>query len=816
MHEMSTSAGLTAAEVAERVARGQVNRVRRSDRADYLDILARNLLTLFNALVVPAAVALLLLAKYPAAVAVSGMALTNLLLGVVQEVRAKRHLDKLTLLAEGTVRVRRNGAVVEVPTGDVVRDDVVLLAAGDAVPADGVVLEARFLEVDEALLTGESDPVARQPGDRLLSGSFCVAGEGAYRADQVGVESFAQRTAAEARTYAYAASPLQEIINRLLRILSGVAVALCGVYVALYYQRGNIAADVLAEMVAATVTSMIPQGLVLMTTLAFILGAVRMARRGAVVQRLSAVETMASIDTLCMDKTGTLTTNRLEVERIQSLGGMPDADVRDAVRLFASASLDRGSKTLQALRADLGDAPCELVDQLPFKSQNRYSAVRVRTGEVERILVLGAPEALRPLLGDAARLETLWLELAKSGLRLLLFAEAATGNRTTFAGSLDGFVLRPLALIALSDEVRPEAREVLEHLAAQGISFKILSGDNAQTVRATVEPVGRASSSPALRALAETPVVTGAEWAAATNQADVVQRRCVFGRVSPSQKVEVVATLKRLGRRVAMVGDGVNDVLPIKTANLGVAMGDGSRATRTVAGLVLETNDFRLLPQTLEEGRTILRNLRRAAKLFLLKNVYMVILWVASLTALSLPLPVIVPQQVTLLNSLTIGVPALFIMFGTGGSRASARRSFLAEVGEFALTTGTLIGLAGLTVLLLARHAWAVSTETTQRTYLLTTLLLLGLDALLRVLNADRGSAPLDRRLPWLAAAAVPVYLVALYVPLAAEFFELTPLSLRQWGHVGAVVVPAVAMARLTDRLPRPAEASTARSRTVE
>ena len=795
------SAGLTAVEVAARLAHGQVNRVRRSDRADYFDILTRNVLTLFNALVVPAAVALFLLEDYRGAVAVSGMAVTNLCLGLIQEVRGKRHLDRLTLLAEGKVRVRRDGQVVEVASGDVVRDDVILLAAGDAVPADGTVLEARFLEVDEALLTGESDPMPRKPGERLLSGSFCVAGEGAYRADKVGADSFAQRTTAEARAYQYAASPLQQSINRLLRILSGLAVAMCVVYVALYHAHGNISRTTLVQMIAATITSMVPQGLVLMTTLAFILGAVRMARRGAVVQRLSAVETMASIDTLCMDKTGTLTTNRLKMERLHVLPGTArsEDDIRERLRLFVSASLDRSSKSLEALRAALGETACEPVDQLPFKSQNRYSAVRVRSAGVEHVLVLGATEALKPRMADAAAAEAAWTALMHSGLRILLFAETDGTGRATFDGSLDGFTLRPLALLGLSDELRPEARQVLEALAEQGIGFKILSGDNAETVRATIEPLGRASVCPALRALAETPVVTGSELAAATDPAELVQNRFVFGRVSPWQKVEIVSALKALGRRVAMIGDGVNDVLPIKTAHLGVAMGEGSRAAKTVAGLVLETNDFQLLPQTLEEGRTILRNLRRVGKLFLVKNVYMAILWVVSLTALGLPLPVIKPQQVTLLNALTIGIPALFLMFGRGGAVA-ARDNFVHEIGVFALRAGVVIGLAGLVVLLLAKQVWLVDDGRTQRTYLLTTLILLGLDALLRVLADSSKEATQDRHLRWMTAAAVPVLLLAMYVPLAADYFELTPLKLSQWVQILGIVVPAVALGRVSDR----------------
>jgi cation-transporting ATPase E len=228
-------------------------------------------------------------------------------------------------------------------------------------------------------------------------------------------------------------------------------------------------------------------------------------------------------------------------------------------------------------------------------------------------------------------------------------------------------------------------------------------------------------------------------------------------------------------------------------------MGEGSRAAKTVAGLVLETNDFRLLPQTLEEGRTILRNLCRAAKLFLVKNVYMVILWVASLTALGLPLPVILPQQVTLLNTLTIGVPALFIMFGKGGTASG--RGFLRVVGEFALRSGLVIGAAGIAVLLLAKYAWQIDDARTQRTYLLTALVLLGIDVLLRALADDAHEATFDRRLRWLAAAAVPAYLIALYVPVAAAFYEVAALAVNQWGHVLAVVLPAVVLARLTDRL---------------
>jgi cation-transporting ATPase E len=783
--------GLTAAEVAERRARGAINRVPRSDRAEYLAIVVRNLCTLFNALVAPAAAALFVLGEYGDAVAVSGMALTNLILGLIQEVRAKRHLDRLTLLAETRVRVLRDGQVHEILSGDVVRDDVLLLSAGDTVVADGPVLEAHFLEVDEALLTGESDPVPRQPGELLLSGSFCVAGEGAYRAERIGLESFTARTAAEARSYRYSASPIQHSINRLLIVLTAAAIVLClgyGVLLGL----GNIARADLWKMIAATITSMVPQGLVVMATFAFVLGAVRLSRRGALVQILGAVESMASIDTLCMDKTGTLTTNRLHLEQLLMLDkAMPEEAVRERLRLFASASLDRSSKSIAALRAALSETPTEWLDQLPFKSQNRYSAVRVRHEGREHVLVLGAYEALQPFLAvlrvgsisDSNAKPALTLPVRMLDLRMLLFAEAVDPPQRSFTGSLEGFVLRPLAMVALGDELRPEARRVLEELASQGIRFKILSGDHAETVRATIAPLIAGTDAPAVKALAETPVVSGDELQAASDPAELIRTRCVFGRVSPGQKVQIIATLKTQGHHVAMIGDGVNDVLPIKQAHLGIAMGDGAAASKTVAGIVLKTNNFDLLPETLDEGRTILRNLHRAGKVFLVKNVFTLILIVGALGVFGLPFPYL-PRQVTLLNFLTIGVPTFLIMLNRQRSSPITAAHFLREVGCFALRTGLVIGLAGLLLLWLANGVWH-DDEKTQRTLLLSLLVLLGLTTLLRALSdGERWGWSLAGAAGWWTAAALPLYLAVMYWQPVGGFFALTPLTLGQWAAV--------------------------------
>jgi cation-transporting ATPase E len=771
--------GLTAEEVAERVERGEINRVRKSDQAEYLEIIARNTLTLFNALVAPAAVVLFSLGEWRGGCAVSGMALTNTILGLIQEIRGKRHLDRLTLLAETKVRVVRDGDWHEILSGDVVRGDLVLLAAGEPVVADGSVQSARFLEIDEALLTGESDPVPRKCGDRLLSGSFCVAGDGSYVAEQVGAESFVQRTAGEARAYRYAASPLQENINRLIKVLTWTAVILCGGYWILYSARELPEKD-LFEMIAATITSMVPQGLVLMTTLAFILGAVRLGYRGVIVRRLSAVETMASIDTLCMDKTGTLTTNRLRLERVEILGGLSEGEIGHRVRLFVGTSTDSGSKALTALREVFGATTGELRDLLPFKSQNRYSAVRVAVDGEERTLVLGAFEALQPFLDSReSDCTSLWQKLLPTGLRLLLFAEAISGPER-FDGSLTGFTLRPLAFFGLGDELRPTAAAVLLKLAEQQIHFKVLSGDHPETVRATVAPLAELGG---LRELMAQPLITGDELTESPERENMVQERSVFGRVSPWQKVEIVRMLRAAGHHVAMIGDGVNDVLPIKNAHLGIAMGEGSAASKTVAALVLETNDFALLPATLDEGRTIIRNLRRAGKLFLVKNVYTVVLIVGALGFLGLPFPY-KPQQVTLLNALTIGIPALLIMLGRDPSPHASRTGFFAELISFAARTGVVIGSVGLALLWASAHLWH-DDEVTQRTMLLSALIPLGAFALLRALTDGEGGKPHGAFALRLAALlALPVYLAVLYLPPLAFFFELNPLGIVAWGRV--------------------------------
>jgi cation-transporting ATPase E len=764
-------------------------------------------------MVVPAAAALFSLKdQTQAAIAVSGMAIVNTAISLFQEIRARIQLDKLAILVETKARVLRDGQEQSIPADDVVQGDTVLIRTGEAVVADGPVIEAQFLEIDEALLTGESDPVRRHAGEPLLSGSFCVAGEGAYRADKVGPASFAQSTSSQARHYHTVASPMTRVINRLVQILSYSAAALIVLFTVAYWMddspRSHQRESDYVRRVAATITSLVPQGMVLTATISFSLGAIYMGRRGAVVQRLNAVEAMASINVICTDKTGTLTTNKLRLDRLHIIDtDLSKEAVEARLRLFASASVDRLNKNIEALRQALGVVEVELLDQIPFKSQNRYSAVLVRADGTKRMLVLGAYEALRSrIVGD--HLEDVVLPLQRTGLRVLMFGEIEAGDFAEAPGAagppaetgeppvprapaLPDVPLRTLALVCLSDELRPEAGKVLEALYAQGISFKIISGDNPETVRATVKDINLP--------LANDPVVSGVELTEAANPDELIRTRSVFGRVSPQQKVAIVESLKKQGFNVAMIGDGVNDVLPIKHADLGIAMGDGSQASKTVAGLILRTNDFALLPQTLEEGRTIVRNLRRSCKLFLVKNVYSLILIVSYVFSFGwLPFPY-APQQVTLLNWLVIGIPAFVIALSRERATLTARPPFLREVGLFALCTGALIGLAGLAVMLISGYLqkWDSSLaeyHQQQRTMLLSVLIGLGVITLFRAL-ADGDDRPNPGGFRWqrqgirlLAVLAIPVYVAMIYWPAAAGFFELVRLNFGDWIIIVCIV----------------------------
>ena len=719
-------AGLSSAEVADRMARGAVNTTPRRTSRPLRHILRANLLTRFNAIIATFFVLILIFGQ--AIDAVFGVVLVvNSAVGVTQELRAKRILDRLAVLAESPVRVRRDGREVVVPPHEVVVDDLVLVGPGERVPVDGQVRESDGLEVDESLITGESEPVAKPDGSEVRSGSFVAAGGGAFVATRVGAESYAARLAAEVSRFSLANSTLMTGINRFLRLITWIIVPVGTLLVVRLFTSGAPVSEAVVGSVAG-VGPMIPEGLVLMTSIAFALGVVRLARHRCLVQELPAVELLARVDTLCVDKTGTLTEPRMVVKEVHPVDGVAAETARRALGALARIE-EKPNPTLAAIAASLPDEGWRPDETRPFSSARKYSGA---TFSEHGAWLVGAPEVLLAD-GDPARRQA--DDLAASGLRVLALARAS---------DLDGGDRTPAALVTLEQRLRADAPETMRYFAAQGVDVKVLSGDNPATVGAIARQVEVSGADDVIdaRTLPHDPAAL----------ADVVADHTVFGRMTPQQKREFVAALHLRGRTVAMTGDGVNDALALKDADLGVAMGSGSPATRAVAKVVLLDDNFTAMPRVLAEGRRVLANIERVANLFLTKTVYAMIL--ALLVGVAqVPVPYL-PRHLTLVSTLTIGIPGFFLALAASDERA--RLGFVPRVLRFAIPAGLVCALATFAAYAVAR-ANPASDIVADRSAATLTLFLVAFWVLVLVARPYRGW-----RLALLAAMAASFAAVAL------------------------------------------------------
>ena len=673
---MTPSTGLSAAEVRVRVAAGRTNAVQSRTSRTVPEIIRANVLTVFNGLLTTLFLLIVLTGRWQNAL--FGLVIVaNSAIGVFQELRAKRTLDRLALLNVSRVRVVRDAVLDEIEADEIVTDDLVDVRAGDQVPADGSVTEASGLEIDESLLTGESEPVLKEPGSELHSGSIVVAGSGRFVASAVGAEAYAARLAAEARRFTLTRSELMAGTNRLLRWISLIMLIVGPVLLwSQFASKDNESwQDALTGTVAALV-GMVPEGLVLLTSLAFMLGAVSLARRQTLVQELPAVEGLARVDVVCLDKTGTLTSGAIELAGVESLC---DVDgVADALALLTEGA-DQNA-TSAAIAAAYPTTSWEAVGRVPFSSARKWSAVTVAGGAT---WVLGAPEMLLPVPSgvDQRAARERADALAGEGHRVLLLG---CGPSREVATELPAGIV-PAALVVLAEQLRGDAQETLRFFTEQGVRLKVISGDNARTVGTVAARVG-------------VPGVSGASDAVDARTlpedldalAEVLEDHDVFGRVTPHQKRAIVAALQKRGHVVAMTGDGVNDALALKDADIGVAMGNGSPATRAVAQLVLLDGRFAHLPSVVAEGRRVIANIERAANLFLVKNVYSLVL--AVVIAVTLAAYPLAPIQLTLISTLTIGVPGAILALAPNRRRYSP--GFLRRVLRFAVPTGVITATA--------------------------------------------------------------------------------------------------------------------------
>ncbi len=754
--------GLTAAQVAERVARGEVNRAPKGTGRTVADIVRANVFTFFNGLLGALFVVMVVFGSIRDAL-FGVLLVINTGIGIFQEVRAKRTLERLRLLSAPKARAVRDGATRDVAVEDVVLGDLLELSAGDQVVTDGEVTSTDGLEIDESLLTGESVPITKAMGDRVLSGSFVTAGAGRFVTTAVGADSYANRLAAEGRRYTRVRSELMDGTNTVLRYVTWAIVPVAALSVWAQFRAAHTLAQSVTNTVAALV-GMVPEGLVLLTSLAFAVAAIRLARRNVLVQELPAVEGLARVDVVAADKTGTLTEPELSLGGVEPIGSCTSDAARAALGAIAAAAPARND-TIEALAATLPPpVGWTASSNIPFSSARKFSAV---TFDAHGTWVLGGPDVvLAP--GDAARVRA--AELAATGDRVLALAHTDAGIEPD-GGVPSGLVA--CALVTLGQQVRSDAPDTLRFFGEQGVALKVISGDAPETVGAVASRAGVPGAVPAVDARDLPADDAGLEAAMDTSAA--------FGRVSPGQKRAMVAAMQRRGHVVAMTGDGVNDILALKAADVGIAIGSGAPATRAVAQIVLLDGRFATLPDVVAEGRRVMANTERVAHLFLTKTVYAAMLAVVTgLFALDYPF---LPRHLTLAGSLTIGIPAFFLALAPNAQRY--RPGFVGRVLKFAVPAG--LG-AGATVLAVTAAARRLGADTSQTQTMATVILTLYGLRIIEILER-----PLA---PWkvsLLAAMAGALGVVLAVPFARSFFALTLPS----GQVAAVTLAIGAAAVL-------------------
>ncbi|MEU1320882.1 HAD-IC family P-type ATPase [Streptomyces tibetensis] len=765
----SRETGLTGAQVAERVQRGQVNDVPVRSSRSTADIVQANVFTRFNAII--GVLWLIMLVVAPIQDSLFGFViLANTGIGIVQEWRAKRTLDSLALIGEVRPTVRRDGTAGQVGTSEIVLDDLIEIGPGDKVVVDGVCVEADGLEIDESLLTGEADPVVKQPGDHVMSGSFVVAGGGAFQATKVGREAYAAQLAEEASRFTLVQSELRSGISTILKYVTWMMVPTAiGLVVSQLVVKENTFDDSVARTVGGIVP-MVPEGLVLLTSVAFAIGVVRLGRKQCLVQELPAIEGLARVDTVCLDKTGTLTEGGMDVTELRPLQGADETYVRKVLGALGASDARPNASLKAIIDAYPAVEGWRCTEALPFSSARKYSGAAFDEGDGRSgRWLLGAPDVLLaeddPALAETGRLN-------EQGLRVLLLARVARDLEDPEVAK----GAKPVALVVLEQRLRPDAADTLRYFAEQNVRAKVISGDNAVSVGAVAAKLGLSGSTLDARRLP----------AEQEGMADALDGGTVFGRVTPQQKRTMVGALQSRGHTVAMTGDGVNDVLALKDADIGVAMGSGSEATRAVAQIVLLNNSFATLPSVVAEGRRVIGNITRVATLFLVKTVYSVLL--AVLVVCSQVEYPFLPRHLTLLSTLTIGIPAFFLALAPNKERA--KPNFVRRVMRYAIPGGVVAAVATFATYLLAREHYtgpgALDAETSAATL---TLFLISMWVL----------AIIARPYTWwrvaLVASMAGAFLVVLVVPWLQHFFALKLVGVTMpWTAVGIAVVAAATL----------------------
>ena len=780
----TTLQGLSASEVLERRARGLGNNLKTKTSRSYVEILGENVFTFINNVLFVLGGALILLGRTSDAVVSVGIILINVIVSVVQEVRAKRMLDQIALLTRPHATLIRDGKEQTVDPTEIVVGDVLVLRPGDQIVADGEVKEGK-LEVDESLLTGESDLIDKGPGDQVLSGSFCVTGTAYYEATKVGKDSFVNKLTSEARAFRRVLTPIQVQINLVIRILLLIAV---------YFEFMLLIESLITGMtlvesvrISVVVAGLVPNGLFVAIALSYALGAVRIAGRGALVQQSNAVESLSNVNILCLDKTGTLTANQIQFNSLYPLG-ISEAELRRLLGDFADSGAT-SNRTSEAIAAACPGSRRAVAEEAPFSSDRKWSALSFNEADVKGTYVLGALEMLAGSLQPGAPFEEQARAWEEQGLRVLLFAyrpEVVSLQKGERQPSLPENLIA-LGLISLSDVLRPEVHKTLAGFAAAGVKLKVISGDNPQTVAALARQAGMGPELLTISGL-ELDQMNPVEFA------DAAEAGTIFGRITPHQKEWLVQALRGRGHYVAMIGDGVNDVLSLKQANLGIAMQSGSQAARSVADIVLLGDSFASLPYAVQEGQRIINGMQDILRLFLSRTFYVALIILSTSILGGFPFS---PKQSSVLALFAVGLPTLLLV-AWAKPGPTPKGNLERRMLRFVLPASLTLSIFGLLVFAgflavgaqesllanpLAGSRFIISRALPQaQTALAAFSILCGLLLLIFVeppskfwVGGDEYSG--DRRPTYLALGLLVVFMIFLAVPSLGGFFDFQPLS---------------------------------------
>lgn len=775
--------GLNSEEVQERITKGLVNTSSKTKTKTIGEIFVENIFSVFNYIIFSIILAIiyfyyrsgdinLLLDSF----GVFTIAFLNTSIAIVQEIKAKRALDKVSLLLKKSTNVIRNGEEVEIEQEDIVQDDVIVIKRGDQVVVDGDVVKSNHLEIDESLLTGESIPIFKQEGGKLLSGSFCVSGKGYYLAEKVGGESYANKVTELAKKYKFTVTPLQKKLNRIVQALFSVALFL--VLLEIFFDAdASLDNTEFIRKLATILISLIPQGLVLMSAVTFALGVYRISKIGAIVQKLNAIESFSNVQIVCMDKTGTLTKNQLAVEKFIVTNDMHEEKAKSLLGTYAKYSTDKNA-TIDAVSEFDSGAFFDVIDEIPFSSETKMSLLRVKNNGDEKVYILGGYDVLYDKISEGFK-EKCSEQFDENGLKVyrnLLLGEVT--SKLYFANSseyLDSISITPVCIVSISDQIRDDVFEAIKLFESNGIKFKVLSGDNMFAIQAIVNKIGWQVN--------DDQMISGEELDKLDEPAfkEAVLHNLVFARLKPEHKLRIVKILRDEKLYTAMIGDGVNDLPAIKEADMGIAMEEGSQVTKEIADLVLLKNKFSLLPEIFNEGNKIVNTISSVAKLFLTKNFLVIYLSLFSLFFL-LEFP-LTPRRVALINIFTIGLPSFIIALRNMNTEKN--KKFLTELFSHVIISAFIIVIAGYTALFIAQNYFQV-TERDANMIMLTVMILTAVSNYFSV--ALTKSNPNNN-----VYLIYGLLIISLYIGFALttsqfflikfikEFYEITNLNVDYW-----------------------------------